>query len=67
MRLLVHWLTVTFAEVPPAEDFSSQLSSLRLGKYSVHLISSSLISSCTRCRFKFQNSDLMLVVLRWYE
>ncbi|KAG0622512.1 hypothetical protein M758_3G102700 [Ceratodon purpureus] len=28
--LLVHWLTVTFAEVPPPEDFSSQLSSLRL-------------------------------------
>jgi hypothetical protein len=32
VSLLLHWLTVTFAEVPPPEDFSSQLSSLRLGK-----------------------------------
>jgi hypothetical protein len=30
VSLLLHWLTVTFAEVPPPEDFSSQLSSLRL-------------------------------------
>lgn len=37
--LLVHWLTVTFAEVPPSEDFSSQLSSLRLGKYCVSIAS----------------------------
>jgi hypothetical protein len=36
--LLVHWLTVTFAEVPPPEDFSSQLSSLRLGKYCVNVV-----------------------------
>lgn len=33
VSLLVHWLTVTYAEVPPSEDFSSQLSSLRLGKH----------------------------------
>lgn len=29
--LLIHWLTVTSAEAPPPEDFSSQLSSLRIG------------------------------------
>jgi hypothetical protein len=40
VSLLLHWLTVTFAEVPPPEDFSSQLSSLRLGKD--HLLTNSL-------------------------
>jgi hypothetical protein len=40
VSLLLHWLTVTFAEVPPPEDFSSQLSSLRLGKD--HLLTNSM-------------------------
>ncbi|XP_024389835.1 nuclear pore complex protein NUP160 isoform X1 [Physcomitrium patens] len=44
MRLLVHWLTVTFAEVPPAEDFSSQLSSLRLDGTSSRIGSGFMVS-----------------------
>ncbi|CAM6104509.1 unnamed protein product [Calypogeia fissa] len=30
-NLLLHWLTVSFAEVPPSEDCSLQLSSLQIG------------------------------------
>lgn len=44
VSLLVHWLTVTYAEVPPSEDFSSQLSSLRLGKHLENMDVSNLSS-----------------------
>jgi hypothetical protein len=37
ISLLMHWLTITFAEVPPSEDFSSQLSSLRLGESHIRI------------------------------